>query len=178
MLDRYTTFERSWEQEALENSRDLVFRITFRDIETILELGRANHTRFEFQAYDVSHLNNLAHSPSGGSQMGPRSSSRPSDSRAGSARTPRTCCTCGAPPIAAGVTGLSLVDPPRRSPADPARDDGRDDGSHVRVGLEDSLWLAPGRLAETNAQQVRKIRTIEALDRPIASSAVALDARA
>lgn len=33
-------------------------------------------------------------------------------------------------------------------------------GSHVRVGLEDSLWLGPGKLAETNAQQVRKVREI------------------
>ena len=28
-------------------------------------------------------------------------------------------------------------------------------GSNVRVGLEDSLWIGPGRLAETNADQVR-----------------------
>ena len=33
-------------------------------------------------------------------------------------------------------------------------------GSNVRVGLEDSLWLEPGKLAETNADQVSKIRTI------------------
>ena len=33
-------------------------------------------------------------------------------------------------------------------------------GANVRVGLEDSLWLGPGTLAETNAQQVLKIREI------------------
>jgi uncharacterized protein (DUF849 family) len=33
-------------------------------------------------------------------------------------------------------------------------------GGNVRVGLEDSLWLGPGQLAETNAQQVKKVRQI------------------
>ena len=33
-------------------------------------------------------------------------------------------------------------------------------GGHVRVGLEDSLWSGPGRLAETNAEQVRLVRQI------------------
>jgi uncharacterized protein (DUF849 family) len=49
-------------------------------------------------------------------------------------------------------------------------------GGHVRVGLEDSLWLGKGRLAESNAQQVRKIRdVIEDLGKEIATPA---DARA
>jgi uncharacterized protein (DUF849 family) len=33
-------------------------------------------------------------------------------------------------------------------------------GGNVRVGMEDSLWIGPGRLAENNAQQVRKVRQI------------------
>lgn len=33
-------------------------------------------------------------------------------------------------------------------------------GSNVRVGLEDSLWIAPGELAESNADQVQKVRQI------------------
>ena len=31
-------------------------------------------------------------------------------------------------------------------------------GSHVRVGLEDSLYLGKGQIAESNADQVTKIR--------------------
>ena len=43
-------------------------------------------------------------------------------------------------------------------------------GSHVRVGLEDSLWIGPGQLAESNAQQVARIRTIlEALNLEVAT---------
>jgi uncharacterized protein (DUF849 family) len=33
-------------------------------------------------------------------------------------------------------------------------------GGNVRVGMEDSLWLGPGKLAESNAQQVKKVRQI------------------
>ena len=45
-------------------------------------------------------------------------------------------------------------------------------GGHVRVGLEDSLWIGKGRLAESNAQQVRKIRAVvEDLGKPIATPA-------
>jgi uncharacterized protein (DUF849 family) len=33
-------------------------------------------------------------------------------------------------------------------------------GGNVRVGLEDSLWIGAGRLAESNAQQVLQVRKI------------------
>jgi len=33
-------------------------------------------------------------------------------------------------------------------------------GANVRVGLEDSLWAGPGRLAESNAEQVRLIASV------------------
>jgi len=43
-------------------------------------------------------------------------------------------------------------------------------GGNVRVGLEDSLWIGPGKLAESNAQQVRQARQIiEGLGLEIAS---------
>jgi len=43
-------------------------------------------------------------------------------------------------------------------------------GGNVRVGLEDSLWIGPGKLAESNAQQVTKARQIiEGLGLEIAS---------
>lgn len=47
-------------------------------------------------------------------------------------------------------------------------------GSHVRVGLEDSLWIGPGELAKSSAEQVRRIRTVlEALNLEIATPAEA-----
>ena len=33
-------------------------------------------------------------------------------------------------------------------------------GGNVRVGLEDSLWSGPGRLAQSNAEQVQLVRKI------------------
>ena len=43
-------------------------------------------------------------------------------------------------------------------------------GGNVRVGLEDSLWIAAGKMAESNAQQVRQVRkTIEGLGLEIAT---------
>jgi uncharacterized protein (DUF849 family) len=61
MLQRFTDFEHDWERQHLENSRDLVFKNTFADIEKILRIGNENGTRFEFECYDISHLYNLAH---------------------------------------------------------------------------------------------------------------------
>jgi len=43
-------------------------------------------------------------------------------------------------------------------------------GGNVRVGMEDSLWDSPGKLATSNADQVRRIRTIlEALSLDVAT---------
>ena len=61
MLDRFSDFTHDWERAHLENSRDLVFKNTFSDIETIMRVGNDNGTRFEFECYDISHLYNLAH---------------------------------------------------------------------------------------------------------------------
>ena len=49
MLQRYKEFKYDWERNHLENSRDFIFRNTFKDIEYILkELGEGCGTRFEF----------------------------------------------------------------------------------------------------------------------------------
>ena len=61
MLNRFKEFAHEWERQHLENSRNLVFKNTFQDIEYILRTCAENGTRFEFECYDVSHLYNLAH---------------------------------------------------------------------------------------------------------------------
>ena len=61
MLNRFKEFKHDWERQALENSRNLVFKNTFQDIEYILRTCAENGTRFEFECYDTSHLYNLAH---------------------------------------------------------------------------------------------------------------------
>ena len=43
-------------------------------------------------------------------------------------------------------------------------------GGNIRVGLEDSLWIGKGKLAESNAQQVKRARElIEALGKTVAT---------
>ncbi len=47
-------------------------------------------------------------------------------------------------------------------------------GGNVRVGLEDNLYIGKGKLATSNAKQVRKVKTVlESLDHEIASPAEA-----
>ncbi|MEZ5448386.1 MAG: 3-keto-5-aminohexanoate cleavage protein [Thiolinea sp.] len=44
-------------------------------------------------------------------------------------------------------------------------------GGHVRVGLEDSIYIGRGELARSNAEQVSKIRSIaESLGREVATA--------
>ena len=61
MLNRFKEFKHDWERPSLENSRDLIFRNTFKDIEFVLTTCADNGTRFEFECYDIGHLYNLAH---------------------------------------------------------------------------------------------------------------------
>ena len=51
MLDRFKEFKHEWERQHLENSRNLVFKNTFQDIEYILAHLCENGTRFEFECY-------------------------------------------------------------------------------------------------------------------------------
>ena len=49
-------------------------------------------------------------------------------------------------------------------------------GGNVRVGMEDSLWAGPGKMAESNAEQVTLVRQIiEGLGREIATPDEARD---
>jgi uncharacterized protein (DUF849 family) len=170
MLDRFTEFEHPWEREGLEKSRDLVFKNTFADIETILALGAANGTRFEFECYDISHLNNLAHFRSRGLATGPLFVQSVFGLLGGIGAHPedlmhmrRTADRLLGDSYEWSILGAGRAQIPLATI-------GAAMGSHVRVGLEDSLWLGPGQLARSNADQVTRIRTIlEALDLEVAT---------
>jgi uncharacterized protein (DUF849 family) len=170
MLERFSAFEHPWEREGLEKSNDLVFKNTFLDIETIMQTGSENGTKFEFECYDISHLYNLAHFQARGLTRGPLFvqsvfgllggiGAHPEDL----AHMRRTANRLFGDQyewsiLGAGRNQLTLASI------------GAAQGSHVRVGLEDSLWIGPGRLAESNAEQVTRIRRIlEGLNLEIAS---------
>jgi uncharacterized protein (DUF849 family) len=170
MLRRYQEFEHDWERDALEKSRDLVFKNTFSDIQTILEMGRKNRTRFEFECYDISHLSNLAHFADRGLTDGPLFVQSVFGLLGGIGAHPedlmhmrRTADRLFGQEYEWSVLGAG------RSQMTLATI-GAATGSHVRVGLEDSLWIAHGQLAQSNVEQVTRIRTVlEALNLEIAT---------
>ena len=174
-LGRYSEFQHAWEPAYLEGSRDWIFRNTFSDIEAILtRLGERHGTRFEFECYDVGHLYTLAHF------------------------LDRKLVT---PPLFVqsifGVLGGQGADTENLLHAKRIADKlfGQDyrwsvmavgrhqlpfttmaglNGANVRVGLEDSLYAGRGRLATSNAEQVRIIRNVlEQLSLEIATPAEA-----
>jgi uncharacterized protein (DUF849 family) len=160
MLDRYDNFQHEWERTHLENSRDLVFKNTFADIETAMTLGGKNGTRFECECYDIGHLYSLRHLMDrniiGGrifiqSVFGILGGIGPHPEDVMHMR--RTANRLFGDEYEWSVLGAGSSQ--MRIAAQAAAI-----GGHVRVGLEDSLWLAPGKLAESNASQVTKVREI------------------
>ena len=160
MLDRFSEFNHTWEKDNLEKSRDLVFKNTFQDIETILQIGEDNGTRFEFECYDISHLYNLKHFVDrnlvkppffiqsvfgllGGIFAHPEDlmhMKRTADRLFGDDYQWSI--------LGAGKNQMTLASI------------GAAQGANVRVGLEDSLWLEPGKLARSSKDQVSKVRSI------------------
>lgn len=150
-----------WEQPYLAGTYDLIYPNTFQMIDTVItELGDRNGTKFEFECYDVSHLYNLAYFVEKGRIKPPFLVQCILGIRGGIGADPENLnhmvriadklfgddyyLSC----LAAGrlqmpfMTQAALL------------------GGNVRVGLEDSLYIEKGRLADSNAQQVVKIRRI------------------
>lgn len=168
-------FKQDWEREYLEASRDWIFRNTFNDIEMIIErLGKRHGTRFEFECYDTGHLYTLAHFLDRGLVKPPLfvqsifgilggqgadtenliHSKRIADKLFGNDYQWSV--------MAAGRFQMPFVAMAAIN------------GGNVRVGLEDSLYAGKGRLASSNAEQIRMIRSVmETLSLEIASPAEA-----
>lgn len=174
MLDRFKDFQHEWERQHLENSRSLIFRNTYQDIEKILALGNENGTRFEFECYDISHLYNLAHFMDRGLVKSPPFIQSVFGILGGIGPHPedlmhmkRTADRLFGKDYEWSILGAGRNQIPLATM-------GAAMGSNVRVGLEDSLWIGPGQLAESNRVQVERIRTIlEALNLEVATPAVA-----
>lgn len=168
---RVDSWQHDWERPYVEGSRDRIMYNSNSYIERIMiEVGQAFGTRFEFECYDIGHLYTLAHF---------------ADLK-----------LIEPPFLIQGVFGiLGGIGPDPRNLAHMVTiadslfgDDyifsafaaGRHQmpfctqsallGGNVRVGLEDSLFIGRGALAQSNADQVRKVRTIlEELGREIAT---------
>lgn len=170
MLKRFNSFRYEWEREALEASKDVVFKNTFQDVETALVNGRENGTRFEFECYDVSHLENLRHFHRAGLASGQLLIQTVFGVLGGIGSHPEDVMHMRR------TADRSFADGYEWSVLGAGRNQmrvasmGAAMGAHVRVGLEDSLWLGRGQLAQDNAAQVARARTIvEALDQEVAT---------
>lgn len=160
MLDRYPDLKHEWERQHLEGSRDLVFRNSFKDIEFILRTCSENGTRFEFECYDIAHLYNLRHFADRGLVKAPFFIQSVFGLLGGIGNhaedvmhMKRTADRLFGDDYRWSVLGAGASQ--MRIAAQAAAL-----GGNVRVGLEDSLWGGPGRLARSNAEQVTRVRQI------------------
>lgn len=171
MIARIKAFKFDWEKPFLEASDDMVFKNTPRDIAHVLtEMGQTRGARFEFECYDIGHLTMLKHFVDRGLVQAPLFIQFVFGVLGGMAPEPETLTllkrtadrlfgdnyqfsvlAAGRAQIPMGTMSAAM-------------------GGHVRVGLEDNLYLSKGVLAESNAQQVTLIREIvERLGRDVAT---------
>jgi uncharacterized protein (DUF849 family) len=160
LAKRYDTWKFDWEQAYVENSDSYIFRNTFRDIGQVATALGPHGIKFEHECYDVGHLYNLRFCMDIGlfkapifiqfifgilGGIGPEVDNlvfmkRTADRLFG-ADYRWSVLGAGGAQMGLATTGSQM-------------------GGNVRVGLEDSLQIARGKLASSNAEQVRKIRRI------------------
>ena len=171
MAARIKEWKHDWERPFLEGSDDLVFKNTPRDIAHVLtEMGSKRGARFEFECYDISHLTMLRHFVDRGLVQAPIFIQFVFGVLGGMAPEPdtlvllkRTADRLFGDSYQFSVLAAGRMQIPMATISAAM-------GGHVRVGLEDNLYLAKGVLAKTNAEQVDQIRGIvEALGREIAT---------
>ena len=161
MLARIKEFKFDWERPFLENSDDVVFKNTPRDIAHVLtQMGQQRGAMFEFECYDIGHLTMLKHFVDRGMVQAPLFIQFVFGVLGGMPPEPDTLTllkrtadrlfgdTYHFSVLAAGRAQIAMATMAAAM------------GGHVRVGLEDNLYLAKGVLAESNAQQVALIRDI------------------
>lgn len=160
MLNRYKEFKHDWERPYLEGSKDLIFRNTYGDLETVLTELSVNETRYEFECYDTSHLYNLAHFVERGLVKAPIFIQTVFGILGGIGTHPddvmhmkRTADRLFGDSYRWSVLGAGASQMKIAAMAASM-------GGNVRVGLEDNLWIAKGKLAKSNAEQVLKVREI------------------
>ncbi|WP_420413102.1 3-keto-5-aminohexanoate cleavage protein [Roseibium sp.] len=161
MVERYEDWKFNWEKPFLENTDDLVFKNTPRDIAFVLEqLGEKRGARFEFECYDVSHLYMLRHFADRGLVKPPFFIQFVFGVLGGIGADPENLQHMKR--IADKLFGsqylFSVLAAGRQQI--PFASMAASMGGHVRVGLEDNLFIAKRQLAKSNAEQVAKIRSI------------------
>ncbi len=161
VAQKYSEWKYDWEPAFLEMTRDFIFPNTFKTIEYALsELGQAHGTRFEFECYDLGHLYNLAYFVDLGLIKPPFFIQMIYGILGGAGADPDNLMHMHT--IAQKLFGndyeWSVLAAGRHQM--PFAIQAATLGGDLRVGLEDSLYIGKGELAQSNADQVNKIRRI------------------
>ena len=170
-VNKYADWKHDWERPFLEGTRDMIFKNTFHDIETIFrEMGSERGARFEFECYDVGHIYTLAHFADRGLIEPPYFVQFVFGVLGGiGAEVDNLVHMKHVSDKLFGQDYLFSVLAAGRHQM-PMTTAAATLGGHVRVGLEDSIYIARGELARSNADQVSKIRGIvESLGREVAT---------
>ncbi|MGD1888723.1 MAG: 3-keto-5-aminohexanoate cleavage protein [Cohaesibacteraceae bacterium] len=162
LADRYLSWKEDWEEGYVRSSEANIFRNTFTDIRMISDqLGGEEHqVKFEHECYDVGHLYNLKFCLDQGMFKAPIFLQFVMGILGGISAEldnllfmKQTADKLFGRQYQWSVIGAGAQQ--MRMAAVAAQM-----GGHVRVGLEDSLFIARGQQATSNAQQVSKIRRI------------------
>lgn len=162
LAERYDSYKFDWEEAHIRASESGIFRNTFADIKQVAQTmgGDPHNAKFEHECYEVGHLYNLAFCIKQGMFKAPIFLQFVMGILGG---------------IAADIDNLVFM----KRTADKLFGDNyqwsvigaggqqmklaavsAQMGGHVRVGLEDSLFIERGKLATSNAQQVEKVSRI------------------
>jgi len=161
LAEKYTDWKFDWEKDYVEGTWGAILPNTFEMIERVIRtVGHAYGTRFEFECYDFGHLNNLRIMVDKGLLEPPFYIQGIFGIAGGMPADPQTLMAFKAQADRLfgddyyfSCFGIGRNQMPFLTMAAIL-------GGHVRVGLEDSLMIARGELATSNAQQVHKIRRI------------------
>ena len=160
LLSKFKSWKHEWEPQMLASTEDAIFKNTFKDIARILQVMGDQGTRFEHECYDVGHLYNLAHFVDKGVVKPPFFVQMIFGILGGIGADMRNLMFMKETAdklfgynyrwsvLAAGKNQMPFCTQAAMM------------GGNVRVGLEDSLYIGRGKLSTSNAEQVRKIRTI------------------
>lgn len=172
LLEKHKDWKFDWEPEFLGMTRDFIFPNTFATIEyALVNLGQKHGTKFEFECYDLGHLYNVKYFVDKGLIKPPFFIQFVLGILGGAGADldnlhflHKTADKLFGPDAYEwSVLGAGRAQMPMATQAALL-------GGNLRVGLEDSLYIGPGELAVSNAQQVEKIRTIvENLGRRVAT---------
>ena len=156
VMDKWKDWQYDWEPQYLAMTEDFIFPNTFKTLREFSETFNKNDTKPELEIYDAGMINNVAHLIQKGYLKKPVFFQFVMGVLGGITPSPENL--------------MFLVDYAKRLIGDfefsvavagraqfPLCTQSLLLNGHVRVGLEDNLYLEKGRMAKSNAEQVEKI---------------------